>query len=422
MGGFGFRRKGNDLKLFTPRMPPDVYRFIREKVHTALRQRFLIVASPIENPAKNDYGDVDVLVCWDTTGRLNEYNNAQELRKSLSAGDLDSLMLLTEASHILIERKHNSTVQLAIPWSESFPVSIAKGVPHPLAQIDLHICLSLEDFEWQLFQFSHGDIFWFLHTMVRPFGLTLGVDGLQLRIEEIEDETNDHEILLSREPSKVLEFLGLRSEGQEWDRPFESCDALFEYASTCRFFCNFGDDNISDADHKRMKCKLCDWPWLGPSARNKLLTPIIARKVYKTWVKEFVPKCRQEERFHKHVPSRKQVRKEAMNFFLGPRLLKLSSNDKVLTLVPSVQQGYHARILAFRKDQQIDFYSRVIQPYVYQCVPKVYSVNWLGNTARAFESIVMEDDHSYGIRSLKPLKTEDGLYLEPDVREFIRAS
>lgn len=258
MGGFGFRRKGNDLNLFTPRMPPHIYQFIRDEVHKALRQRFLLVASPIENPAKKDYGDVDVLVCWDTAGKLNDYDNAQELRKSLSTEDLDGLILLTGASHILIERKHNSTVQLAIPWPESFPTSTTDETQHPLAQIDLHICLSLEDFEWQLFQYSHGDIFWFFHTMVRPFGLTLGVDGLQLRIEEIEDETNDHEILLSKEPSKILEFLGLRSEGPKWEKPFESCDALFEYASTCRFFCNFGDENISDADSKRMKCK-CDY-------------------------------------------------------------------------------------------------------------------------------------------------------------------
>lgn len=117
-----------------------------------------------------------------------------------------------------------------------------------------------------------------------------------------------------------------------------------------------------------------------------------------------------------------QVCDEAMNFFLGPRLLRLSSNDKDLTLVASVQQAYHARILAFRKDEQIDFFSRVIQPCVYQRVPKVCSVNWLGNTTRAFESIVMGDDHSYGVWSLKPLKTDDGLYLEPEVCEYIQAS
>lgn len=90
-------------------------------------------------------------------------------------------------------------------------------------------------------------------------------------------------------------------------------------------------------------------------------------------------------------------------------------------MFPSIQEAYSARILAFKKDKQIDLFARVIQPCVYEHVPKVRSVNWLGNISRAFEDIIMKDDDKYRIRPPKPLKTPEGLYLEPDIREFIQA-
>ncbi len=255
MGGYGFRRKGNDLGLHTPRMPPEVYQYIYKKVHAALRERFLIVASPIETPAKSHYGDLDVLVCWDTKGHFNECGSLHDVRKCLTPEELDSIKILIGATYALVERKQSTTAQLAIPWPETARFETVEESGPPLTQVDLHICRSLDDLEWLLFQYAHGDIFWFLHAMVRPLGLTLGVDGLQLRVEEIEDETRHHEILLSKDPTEVLRFFGLQPEGRVWEEPFRSCEALFEYASKCRFFCDFGDENVSEADRKRMKCE-----------------------------------------------------------------------------------------------------------------------------------------------------------------------
>ncbi|RYP23374.1 hypothetical protein DL767_008828 [Monosporascus sp. MG133] len=400
MGGFGFRRKGNDLNLDTPRMPPHVYRHIREKVHAALRQRFLVVASPIESPGKIDYGDVDVFVCWDTVGRFGECDSVQAIRKCLDATELENIRLLVGAAHALVERKQNVTAQLAIPWPETAGMETTEESRPRLAQIDFHICCSLQDLEWQIFQCAHGDIFWFMHTMLRPFGLTLGVAGLQLRIAEIEDETNNHEIFLSNQSSEILKFLGLRPEGIEWERPFQSNDGLFDYASTCRFFHDFGDENLSEADRKRMR----------------------SRKVYRTWVEEFLPTYRARGSFRGTVPSRAQVRDDAMKFFSGPRLLRTSKSDKEASLFFSVKEAYHARRLAFRRDQQIDLYPRVILPCLYDQLPKVLSVNWLGNAGRALQSIIMEGDHGYGTWPVKPLKTPEGLYLESDIREYIRNS
>ncbi|RYP53307.1 hypothetical protein DL768_001664 [Monosporascus sp. mg162] len=342
MGGFGFRRNGNDLNLDTPRMPPHVYRRNRENVHAALRQRFLVVASPIESPGKIDYGDVDVFVCWDTVGRFDECDSVQATRKRLDATELENIRLLC----------------------------------------------------------AHGDIFWFMHTMLRPFGLTLGVAGLQLRIEEIEDETDNHEIFLSNRPSEVLKFLGLRPEGIEWERPFQSHDGLFDYASTCRFFHDFGDENLSEADRKCMR----------------------SRRVYRAWVEKFLPTYRARGSLPETASSRAQVRDDAMKFFSGPRLLRISKSDKETSLFSSVEEAYHARRLAFRRDQQIDLYPRVILPCLYNQLPKVLSVNWIDNAGRALQSIIIKSDHGYGTWPVKSLKTPEGLYLESDIREYIRSS
>lgn len=111
-----------------------------------------------------------------------------------------------------------------------------------------------------------------------------------------------------------------------------------------------------------------------------------------------------------------------MSLFKKPIFLRVSANDKHLSWFPSLERAYYARILAFRKDEQIDLYSRVILPSLEKHVPKVVSIHWLGNAGRAFEDIIMKDDSGYGIRPRGPLKTPEGIYLEPEVREFIRAS
>lgn len=79
MGGIAFSLK-DTRGLHTPRMPRTVYRFIRDICHAALRQRFMAVASPIEAPAKQDYGDVDIFVAWDVIGTpLGNYEDISSL-------------------------------------------------------------------------------------------------------------------------------------------------------------------------------------------------------------------------------------------------------------------------------------------------------------------------------------------------------
>lgn len=60
MGGLAFS-KGPD-PLYTPRMPRDVYQYVREHCHALLRELFVVVATPIDGPGKSDFGDIDIFV------------------------------------------------------------------------------------------------------------------------------------------------------------------------------------------------------------------------------------------------------------------------------------------------------------------------------------------------------------------------
>ena len=141
------------------------------------------------------------------------------------------------------------------------------------------------------------------------------------------------------------------------------------------------------------------------------------------WVEEFLPQCRHLGKFDRPAPSRNQILDEVKEFFQGPLQMKTTSTDKSLSYFPSFERAYYTRILSFRKEQQIDLYPRVILTTLYQMVPKVFSVNWLGNAGRAFEDIIMKDNNTeYGVKPDLPFKTLEGLYIEPEVREFVRAS
>lgn len=52
---------GNAFDLYTPRMRPEAYRTIRDRCQKKLRELFVVVATPIEGPAKADHGDSELI-------------------------------------------------------------------------------------------------------------------------------------------------------------------------------------------------------------------------------------------------------------------------------------------------------------------------------------------------------------------------
>jgi hypothetical protein len=102
MGGIAFSLKDH-RGLHTPRMRPAVYRHVRDACHAALRKRFLAVATPIEAPCKEDYGDVDVFVAWDI--------------EQSPVDDFEDIRYLLGAPYLRTEDLVNCDAQFAVPVS-----------------------------------------------------------------------------------------------------------------------------------------------------------------------------------------------------------------------------------------------------------------------------------------------------------------
>ena len=238
MGGKAF--SNGPTKLSTPRMPPAVYQPLRDECISLLARFFARVACPIEAPEKETYGDIDILDSVNTT----------TLGQALRAVQTSAI-------------SNNPTVSYAIPYP---------GLSDNFVQLDVHECRD-QEFEWEVFHHSHGDIWNLVGSAIRPFGLTANNVGLHVRIAEVEEtERKESRLLLTSEPNAVLDLLGLDKEVY-W-RPFETVLAMFKYVCRSRFFRkgSYVKDTLKANDRKRMR----------------------ERPLYRDFVEDFVPSLVEE--------------------------------------------------------------------------------------------------------------------------------
>lgn len=260
-------------------MPSSVYREVRDRCHAALRKLFLCVATPIDGPAKKDYGDIDILVALEK--RLvfpvatAPVQAAPDQVASPGRGD-DMLALIREAlgaERMIIERG-GMAANLAIPWPEDLLAISGSDGDAPVAtgtditmtedcyvpkqqetqpqrqtesdqqeqqtrhiQVDVRICASVQQLQWALFKHAHGDLWNLVGSTIRPLGLTVDEEALWLRIPEIETfHRSRAKVLLTADPAAVLAFLGMSAEAKYWEEPFGSVEGLFDYVASCRWF------------------------------------------------------------------------------------------------------------------------------------------------------------------------------------------
>lgn len=157
MGGSAFG-SGPDAP-FTPRMPSAIYNRVRDECHSKLRKLFLYVATPIPGPAKQDHGDIDVLVAVEratifpsTTGSVSP-RTEKELLEAIRQ-DLDAEYAIFTGP----------TANLAIPWpseanqgseGDSRMAGIDNGEPAGQSdtkkkhiQVDVRICIDIDQLCW----------------------------------------------------------------------------------------------------------------------------------------------------------------------------------------------------------------------------------------------------------------------------------
>jgi len=266
MGGSAFADPSNPAAhLLTPRMPAHIYEHVRGRALRIIRNFYEQAECPIEAPSKPDFGDVDILVA-------SPHDQADTTAASLAA-----------ALGAVRYKSNKPTSHFALPWPSAgelngaLPSTCTKddlgahrddtasesAGTQRYIQLDLHVCQTPEDFQWELFHQAHGDLWNILGGMIRPCGLVVNHTGLHLRLDGVDGIAKDRRtILLTTLPSAVLRHLDL-DEASYW-RPFESVDAMFAYAASCRFYnpqTYEGRDDLKANDRQRMKKRPMFMKW-----------------------------------------------------------------------------------------------------------------------------------------------------------------
>ncbi|KAL8922429.1 MAG: hypothetical protein Q9208_005151 [Pyrenodesmia sp. 3 TL-2023] len=248
-------------------MPPAVYRPLLDKFFTQLASFFERVAAPIEAPEKTSFGDIDLIVTQpkDADFSIEQISTAINAKRTISAPPMYSF---------------------AVPYPQ---------LCGSYVQLDIQVC-EADNFDWEVFHKSHGDLWNLLGSSIRPFGLTANEKGLHLRIPEIEERDRRRSLVfLTADPDIVLEFLGL--DRNAYAQPFVAVPDMYEYACTTRFFrpSAYVRDELRANDRKRMA----------------------QRERYRRFVEDFVPhnKAALQEIGDVERMSRVQVLEESLERF-----------------------------------------------------------------------------------------------------------
>ncbi|KAI0165989.1 hypothetical protein GGR57DRAFT_496269 [Xylariaceae sp. FL1272] len=351
---------------------------------------FAVVASPIEGPAKESFGDIDIFVTW-VDQSIDLQSNTQRIWAEICQ--------LIEA--VDIKREQPAVASLAIAWPKALlPLDHEPNASETYIQVDVQICSTIEQLNFVLFKHSHGDIWNLLGSTIRPVGLTIDEVGLYVRMARIEDiNKKASKILLTREPIEILNFLGLKSDGTQWQKPFDSEQELYEYATTCRFFwVSIGavrpvTEGLDETDITEDKKKL-------KSNDRRRMT---YRPVFRKWVEEFIPSLRTSTALS--FPSEPQSRD----------LIRLQAFEKF----PASKMQYDKVLCQWQLSNQR---TRITNDIIKVNVPDELDPHRRGCCISALKKIILDGDESFaGIQV--PLSCKDtitGLFDEEQIKSWVQ--
>ncbi|KAH8808134.1 hypothetical protein F5884DRAFT_732282 [Xylogone sp. PMI_703] len=390
MGGHAFS------SLDTPRMPLEVYEYVRDEVHNALRQYYTEIATPIEAPDKTDFGDVDVLVAGPITPEFN--------LTSAAGNELGRRLCAVLKAKAWLQEKGNPTINLAISWPSHIGCDNTCTVLEKYIQVDVHMCLSKEDFDWELFHHAHGDMWNILGTTIRKFGLTPNDRGLFLRIPDIElYDRKRSMVFLSNKPREVLHFLGL--DEVRWNQRFDSANKLYEFAAECRMF--WVKDSLEDEESgESTKTSLnsdstvAEGQEGGESGKKKLKhndrQRMAKRPLFRQWVEDFIPKCRELKLYLHTDTTRESIREDAFREF-------------------GVQEEYAAKL---REWNLLKHNESIWRDVIKERVPHDNPV-LRGAAIKMLKAILVEGEEVDGLEIMAPKRDADGFFDLDEVRRFV---
>jgi hypothetical protein len=155
MGGKVFSKGPNPL--YTPRMSLATYKLAKANCTNNLTKLgFSRIATPIEAPEKNTFGDVDILVCLEGTSfpPSARFDDAKwdQLEKTLRAVRSYSEARIGPDKQLIIDNK-----SLAIPWPENSATEpdrqrkeLGVSSKPQYVQVDIRLCDTHQELNWRL--------------------------------------------------------------------------------------------------------------------------------------------------------------------------------------------------------------------------------------------------------------------------------
>ncbi|EFQ36427.1 hypothetical protein CGRA01v4_10478 [Colletotrichum graminicola] len=472
MGGCAFAHHGLD----TPRMPPEIYEHVKAKCTAALRELYICVASPIEGPEKEDFGDIDIVLTWEkaplqarsitkpTSAAADDRADveSQESGDEECVGTDDeegqerspahSTMSPEEARRAIgaalgAEYTMFSKVggHYAIPWpaSES-PIETDEvqtdEEPKRYIQIDITICESLQQMQWNLFKNAHGDLWSILGSIIKPYMLTADGHALFLRnpdIESFEKYKSLARLRLTRDPAEILLFLGL--DVARYSEPFATRQEMYEYAASCRLFRVHPDAEYDESGQlesagspistaptllstgpdptkspiSKNPMMPTTVPGLEPSdesepARKKLKAKdrkrLKTRLAFRQWHEEFVPRCRQEGRFLGEPFTWLNVTEDAFDRFC---------------IRPWYKRVHLDVVRSRSEDRVLADVLKTIDNIVPADPADPKRCQFRGGLKKALKKIIFQGDKSYGVAPERELRDGLGLMIKDEIDRFV---
>jgi hypothetical protein len=186
-------------------------------------------------------------------------------------------------------------------------------------------------------------------------------------------------ILLTDEPRRILELLGLN--GEKWWKEFGSRQEMFEYAAGCRmFWVKDLEEEAEEASEESPEVTL-EGQEGGEAGKKKLKhndrQRMAKRPIFREWMDEFIPKCRAEGRFmdSKNV-TREQIREEAFVQF-----------------DPTVKMTYETRLREWKLATHTDNLWRSV---LKGNVPEDIDPQFRAASVRTLKGVIMEGDKFEG--------------------------
>ncbi|KAM0343424.1 hypothetical protein ACHAPU_008605 [Fusarium lateritium] len=253
-------------------------------------------------------------------------------------------------------------------------------------QVDVTFCFEVRQAKYMRFFQSHGDIWQMLGSTIRPFGLTVDNVGLWIRIPEIERINRNHaKIWLTSQPNIILKFLDV-AVPQYW-RPFLSIQEMFHYVAKCPMFSVPADENEERAD-------------MTSNDRSRMAN----RPVYRKWIEEFKPSCREQGVHTESLLTRESVKEKAFVEF-------------------KIESEYLERLRGFIHQEQKKTIRKAIKAAdpIGDGTQDHQTLIRRGLTIKAMSEIIIDcvDESLYGIVAPRSLWHNNGLWNMDKVQQFI---